>query len=66
MATNRTRFWKHCAIVLLFVSVSCTLAQTPASNDGPATRELKRLVAADPEFKHLLVASIEPGEAGEP
>ncbi len=59
MTTNRTRFWKHCATVLLFVSVSCALAQTPASNDGPATRELRRLVAADPDFKHLLVASIE-------
>ena len=59
MAPNRTRFWKHCAIVLLFFSVSCALAQTPASNDGPASRELRRLVDANPDFKHLLVASIE-------
>ncbi len=59
MATNRSRCWKLCALVLLFFSVSSVLAQTPESNDGPATRELKRLVAADPELKRLLVASIE-------
>ncbi len=34
-------------------------AQTPRSHDGPATLELKRLVAANPELKHLLIASIE-------
>jgi phosphatidylserine decarboxylase len=59
MAANRSRCWNLCAIVLFFFSESCVLAQTPGSNDGPATRELKRLVAADPEFKRLLVASIE-------
>jgi phosphatidylserine decarboxylase precursor len=59
MATNRSLCWKLGAIVLFFFSVSFALAQTPGSNDGPATRELKRLVTANPEFKRLLVASIE-------
>lgn len=59
MTTNRSRCGELWAIVLFFLSVSCVLARTPASNDGPATRELERLVAADPEFKRLLVASIE-------
>jgi len=59
MATNCSRWRKHCAILLFFFSVSCALAQTHPSSDGPATLELKRLVAADPEFKRLLVASIE-------
>ena len=31
----------------------------PASPDGPATVELKRLVASNPELKRLLIASIE-------
>src|SRR5690348_10969846 len=34
-------------------------AQTPTINDGPATLELKRLVATNPEVKRLLIASIE-------
>src|SRR5262249_58580713 len=34
-------------------------AQPPTGHDGPATLELKRLVATNPEIKRLLVASIE-------
>ncbi|HEY7641601.1 MAG TPA: phosphatidylserine decarboxylase [Steroidobacteraceae bacterium] len=59
MTTNRAPRPEHWAILLLFFSMSCALAQAPASSEGPATFELKRLVAADPEFERLLVASIE-------
>jgi hypothetical protein len=33
--------------------------QTPTSHDRTATLELKRLVAANPEVKRFLIASIE-------
>jgi phosphatidylserine decarboxylase precursor len=46
--------------------VACAGAQTLASGDGPATLELKRLVAADPEFKRLLVTSIERAKQANP
>jgi hypothetical protein len=63
MATYGRWCCQHCAILLFFLAISGALAQAPAqapaSVDGPATIELKRLVATDPEFKHLLVASIE-------
>jgi hypothetical protein len=39
--------------------IGCTAAGTPRSQDGPATLELRRLVAANPELKRLLIASIE-------
>lgn len=37
----------------------CAAGEMPASPDGPATVELKRLVASNPELKRLLIASIE-------
>ena len=47
------------ALVLGVVLCAACVAQTPKSHDGPATLELKRLVAANPELKRLLSASIE-------
>jgi hypothetical protein len=41
------------------LSTSCALAQSAPGTDSPSTAELKRLVAADPAFKRLLIASIE-------
>jgi len=49
--------WMALALVLL--CARCAAAQTPTSHDGPATLELKRLVASNPEVKRLLIASIE-------
>ena len=43
----------------LLLCTGYTAADTPTSQDGPATLELKRLVAANPELKRLLIASIE-------
>jgi hypothetical protein len=42
----------------LFLCIGCTAADRLTRRDGPATVELKRLVAADPELKRLLIASI--------
>ena len=50
--------WMALALGLLLCAGRAA-AQTPISHDGPATLELKRLVAANPELKHLLIASIE-------
>ena len=50
--------WMALALGLLLCAC-CAAAQTPRSNDGTATLELKRLVAANPELKRLLIASIE-------
>jgi phosphatidylserine decarboxylase precursor len=47
------------ALVLGILCTVCAAAQTPTSNDRPATLELKRLVASNPEVKRLLIASIE-------
>jgi phosphatidylserine decarboxylase len=49
--------WMTLALGLL--STACGAAQTPTTNDRPATFELKRLVASNPEVKRLLIASIE-------
>src|SRR5258708_14716490 len=43
----------------LLLCTGCTAADTPRSQDGPATLELRRLVATNPELKRLLIASIE-------
>ena len=59
MATNGRADRKYCAILLLMLSTSCALAQSAPGTDSPSTAELKRLVAADPAFKRLLIASIE-------
>src|ERR1700751_6152288 len=42
----------------LLLCTGHTAADTPTSQDGPATLELKRLVAANPELKRLLIPSI--------
>ena len=43
----------------LLLCTGCALAHTPPTHDGPATLDLKRLMAANPEIKRLLIASIE-------
>jgi len=50
--------WMALVLGLLLCTGRAT-ARTPTSHDGPATLELKRLVAANPEVKRLLIASIE-------
>lgn len=50
--------WMAVALGLLLCTCFAA-AQTPTSNDRPATLELKRLVATNPEIKRLLIASIE-------
>lgn len=50
--------WMAPALGLL-LCIGCAMAQTPVSHDGPATLELRRLVASNPEVKRLLIASIE-------
>jgi phosphatidylserine decarboxylase len=50
--------WMALALGFLLCT-GCTATHTPTGHDGPATLELKRLVAADPEVKRLLIASIE-------
>src|SRR5215469_2484138 len=57
-----TKPWYLGWMALALSLVLCTgraAAQTPTSHDGPATLELKRLVAANPELKRLLIATIE-------
>src|SRR2546422_1380923 len=43
----------------LLLCPACATTHTLTRPDGPATLELKRLVAASPEVKRLLIASIE-------
>jgi phosphatidylserine decarboxylase len=50
----------------LLLFAGCATAQTPRSSDGTATLELKRLVAANPELKRLLSASIERAQQVNP
>lgn len=59
MATNGPWRRRYCASVLLLCLVSCAQVPTHPNTDGPATSELKHLVAEDAQFKHLLIASIE-------
>src|ERR1051326_2261160 len=59
--------WQPCRIVLvLALCAGYAAAQTSASQYGPATLELKRLVAANPEIKRLLLASIEQAKQVNP
>ena len=51
--------WMVLLALGLFLCPGCTVADTQTSHDGPATLELRRLVAANPEIKRLLIASIE-------
>src|SRR5205814_9495505 len=57
----KTRYLRWMALLTLglLLCTGCTAADTPTSQDGPATLELKRPVAANPELKHRLIASIE-------
>ena len=57
--------WMALALGLLLFA-GCATAQTPRSSDGTATLELKRLVAANPELKRLLSASIERAQQVNP
>lgn len=50
--------WMALAVGLLLCP-ACATTHTLTRPDGPATLELKRLVAASPEVKRLLIASIE-------
>jgi phosphatidylserine decarboxylase len=51
--------WMALLTLGLLLCTGSTAADTPTSQDGHATTELKRLVAANPELKRLLIASIE-------
>jgi phosphatidylserine decarboxylase precursor len=57
--------WVSLALGLLLCA-GCAATQTPTSHDGPATTELKRLVATNPEVKGLLIASIEQAKQVNP
>jgi len=50
--------WTVLALGLLLFTGHATARTTPR-HDGPATLQLKRLVAADPELKRLLITSID-------
>ena len=61
------RFPRALAMALVLVLCgTCTVANSEAAAEGPATRELKKLVAADPVFKRLLVSSIERARQANP
>ena len=51
--------WMALLTLGLLLCTSSIAADTPASQDGLATRELKRLVATHPELKRQLIDSIE-------
>jgi phosphatidylserine decarboxylase precursor len=53
-------------VLVLALCAGYAAAQTSASQYGPATLELKRLVAANPEIKRLLLASIEQAKQVNP
>lgn len=72
IALHKTAHWRIALILIkrlyrrsmallalgLSLCIGGAAADIPTSQDGPATLELRRLVAADPELKHLLNASI--------
>jgi hypothetical protein len=57
MATNSRADHKYCAILLFLLSISGAVAQTAASSEGSATRELKRLVFGSGRARGLDVAN---------
>ena len=65
MKVHRIRQWATFTLALM-LGATCALAKNSAQQDGAATRALKRLVAADPEFERLLVASIESAKRANP
>ena len=56
---HRYQRWTAPLIIGLLLCAGGTAADTQTSHDGPATLELKRIVAANPELRRLLIASIE-------
>lgn len=64
-ARPRDLRWMSFALVLL-LGTGFGAKQVSSSHDGPAALELKRLVAADPEVKRLLIASIEKAKQVNP
>lgn len=58
--------WTALLALDLLLCIGVSPAETPTSHDGPATVELKRLVAANPELKRLLIASIEQAKKVNP
>ena len=59
IAKRQYLHWIALLALGLLLCANCTAVDMPVNPEGPATLELKRLVAANPELKHLLVASIE-------
>ena len=61
MTDLATPWYRRCVVLALglLLCTACATTQVPTRHEGPATLELKRLVAANPEVKRLLVASIE-------
>lgn len=57
--------WMLFALILL-ACAGCGAAPAPSSHDGPTALQLKRLVAANPEVKRLLVESIEKARLANP
>jgi phosphatidylserine decarboxylase len=53
-------------LTLGLLCAGCVAADTPRTQDGPATLELKRLVATNPELRRLLIASIEKAKQVNP
>jgi len=59
IAKHQYCIWMAVVALGLLLCTSSTAADMPATLDGPATLELKHLVATNPELKRLLIASIE-------
>ncbi len=57
--------WMICVAALL-LCMACMVAQATATGVGPATVELKRLVASNAEVRHLLLESIELAKRANP
>ncbi len=53
-------------VLALLLCTGCAARQAPSIPQGPAALELKRLVAANPEVKRLLIASIEQAKLTNP
>ena len=64
-ATPIYMLWMSLAFGLL-LGTACATMHQPTSLERPATMELKRLVAANPEVKRLLIASIEQAKQVNP
>src|SRR5262245_58684424 len=58
IVVRRSLCWMTLPLMMLLCLAHAS-AQTSANHEGPATLELRRLVATNPDLKRLLVASIE-------